>query len=79
MKTIEVKIYQFSELSEDAKDKARDKMREFNDEFDADFVIDDANNIAEILGIEFDTRSIPLMNGKTRQEPKIYWSGFYTH
>ena len=77
MKTIQVNLYSFSELSDSAKEKARDKYREWSDDFEADFVMDDAKNIADILGIEFDTRSVPLMNGKTRSEPEIYYSGFY--
>lgn len=77
MKTISVNLYSFSELSESAKQKARDKYREWSDYFYADFVIEDAKNIADILGIEFDTRSVPLMNGKTRSEPVVYYSGFY--
>jgi hypothetical protein len=30
--------------------------------------------MAEILGIEIDTRPIKLMGGSYRNEPKIFWS-----
>jgi hypothetical protein len=69
--------YSFNELSDEAKENARNRWREFENEgFDAECVIDDAEQVANIIGIEFETRSVPLMNGKTREKPKVWYSGF---
>lgn len=78
MKIIEVKAYKFSELSDAAKEKARDWYREGNmdDNFWSEYVIDEAVEQGKLLGIDFKERRVPLMNGKTRGEPCIYWSGF---
>ncbi len=70
-----VTAYAFDELSESAKERARDWWREGVDMSETgDF--DYADEVAAILGIEIARRSIPLMNGETRTEPVIYWSGF---
>ena len=72
---IETTLYQFSELSPEAQENARDWYRQGIESWelsDSDYW----QEVAKILGIEFKTRSIPLMNGKTRQEPCIYWRGF---
>jgi hypothetical protein len=62
MKTIEIKLYQFSELSESAKNKAIEKMYDINTEHDwFDFVFEDAKEIGKLIGIEIDD---------------IYFSGF---
>jgi hypothetical protein len=71
----ERELLTFDELGDSAKEKARDWFRGCieSDEI-ADY--DDWQAVAEILGISFATRSVPLMNGSTRQEPMIHWSGF---
>jgi hypothetical protein len=53
MRTIEIKAYQFSELSEEAQERAIDKHREW-DIVDGwyDVVFEDAKQCGEILGIE---------------------------
>lgn len=68
-------LYQFDELSGDAKECVRDWYRGL---IESDELADcnDWQAIAAILGIEFDTRPIEMTNGKTRREPKIWWSGF---
>lgn len=73
-------VYKFSELSDKAKQKAREWYRDgWGDGWNwYEFVFDDAVACAKILGIEINTRDIPLMNGKTRQEPTIYFSGFWS-
>lgn len=78
MKTKTVNLYTFDELSDGAKEKARDWWRQhvFSDSSDWEFVFEDAIECAKILGIEIASHSVPLMNGKTRQEPSIYFSGF---
>ena len=32
--------------------------------------------MADLLGINLNTRTVKLMGGGTRQEPQVYWSGF---
>lgn len=68
-------LYTFSELTDDAKERARDWYRGCieSDEL-ADH--DDWQAIADILGVTFRTRNVRLMNGSTRGEPCIRWSGF---
>jgi hypothetical protein len=70
--------YTFDELDEQAKERARDWYREdmHQDSSDFDFVIDDFITIAEMIGVDFKTHEVQLMNGKTRRDPNIYWSGF---
>lgn len=68
-------LYQFDELSDDAKERARDWYRSCI-ETDELSNLDDWLSIAAILGIDFATRSVPLMSGATRQDPRIWWNGF---
>lgn len=65
METIEVKVYQFDELNEEAKEKARAWFREGNqnDSFYAESVIDDAKEIGKLMGIAID---------------HVYYSGFWS-
>jgi hypothetical protein len=70
-----ITVYKFDELSDKAKDKAREWYRECESQ---DFgahgeLYEPAETAAKLLGIEFATHNIPLMSGKTRSEPKIYW------
>lgn len=71
-------VYQFDELSDKAKEKAREWWRDCEQQEFGGF--GEASELAEtpakILGIEFSTHSVPLHGGKTREEPKIWWSGF---
>jgi hypothetical protein len=73
----EVTVYAFDELSDRAKESARDWFRgclepdELTD-------LDDWQSVAEILGVEFDTSSVRLMGGGTRQEPRISWNLGYS-
>lgn len=76
MRTIKVKIFKFSELSYEAKERAREWYRETLDYDWWDFVYEDFQEIAKILGIEIATRQSPLMGGGTRAEPEIFFSGF---
>jgi hypothetical protein len=74
MRTIETVVYQYDELSPKAQEKARDWfLKDF--EFEADFVLEDAERVAALLGIEFDTHTVELYGGGTRQKPNIYWDG----
>lgn len=76
-KTKEYTIYTFDELSDDAKETARDWWRQCeNEDFDTEFLYEDFQNMARMLGIEFDSKPVKLMGGGTRYDPVIYWSGF---
>lgn len=73
-----ITLYKFDELNERAKERARDWYRQGNmeDSSWAEFVIQDASEIAKILGIELRQRPVQLMGGGTRLDDCIYWSGF---
>ena len=74
MRTLTIPVYKFSELGDEAKVKARDYFRQ---DVDLGFVVDDFCSIAEIIGLELDTRPVKLMNGQTRGEPEVYYSVGY--
>jgi hypothetical protein len=78
MQTLSVTTYEFDELSDSAKAKARDWYREASscDTYWSEYTIGEAVEQGQLLGIEFATRPVQLHGGGTRQEPKIYWSGF---
>jgi hypothetical protein len=78
MRTIETVVYQYDELSPEAQENARDWfLKDF--EFEAGFILEDAARGAALLGIEFDTHTVDLHGGGTRQELNIYWSDFSTY
>lgn len=54
IETITRELYQFNELSDEAKEKAREWFREglYYDSFEFDHVIDDAKEIAALMGID---------------------------
>lgn len=62
MKTIELKLYEFEELSDEAKEKAREWFRSGH-EFDHEYIIEDVKNIGELMGISIDN---------------VYYSGFWS-
>jgi len=70
-------LYKFDELSDAAKARARDWWREcgLHDEW-FEFVYDDAERVAALLGIDINQRQIESVNGSTRPEPRIWFSGF---
>lgn len=72
---IETKVYTFDELSDGARQKARDWYTEGND-FDHESVYDMAAEAGKKLGISLRTKPVKLMNGSTRYDPAIYFSGF---
>lgn len=77
MRTIEKTVFKFGELSDSAKKQAIQNHYEWNiyDDWN-EFVKDDFATIAKILGIEFAEYPVKLMNGNSRWEPKIWYSGF---
>lgn len=76
---VETTVYPFDELSDHARDKARAWYREGGLDYDwHEFVFEDFQKVAEILGIRFKTRTVRLMGGGTRQQPCIWFSGFWS-
>ena len=72
---IETTVYRFDELADAAKDKARAWYREGGFDYDwYDSVYEDFQQIAEILGIRFKTRTVRLMGGGTLQEPCLLYT-----
>ena len=76
MTTRTITIYSFDELSDRAKEKARDWWRDCESQEFGDHggLTEPAETAGKILGIEFKTHGVPLMNGKTCYEPCIWWS-----
>lgn len=78
MRIKETKVYQYDELSDKAKEWARDWFRRDYPDYDWwDFLYEDFAERAKELGIELSKKAVPLMNGKTRYDPEIYFSAFY--
>jgi hypothetical protein len=72
-------IYRIDELPEGAKDRARAQYREGGFDHDwYDAVYEDFQRIADILGIRLKTRTTRLVGGRTRQDPCIWFSGFWS-
>jgi len=78
MRTVEKTLYKYEELSDRAKQKARECYLEGGLDYSWwEDSYEDFARVAEILGITLSQRSVPLMSGKCRYEPEIYFSGFY--
>ena len=70
-------VFKFDELSDSAKEKAREWFRNDGGDsfmFAAEYIFEDAATVADLMGIDLRQRYVPLMNGKTRAEPSIYFS-----
>ena len=78
MRIKQTKVYQYDELSDEAKKKARDWYREGNcdDTYWSKSVIDEAATVAGFLGLDIDQTAYKTMGGETRYKPTIYFSGF---
>lgn len=77
MKTISINIFQFSELSDSAKEKARGWYRRVWDSNDfSESVYEDAASIAALMGLDIRQRKAKLMGGGILIKPSIYFSGF---
>ena len=76
---IEIIVYRFDELSDAAKEKARAWYRDGGFDYDwYDAVYEHFQHIADILGLDLKTRPVRLMGGGTRQEPFIWFRGFWS-
>jgi len=80
MRTIETTVFQFDELSEEAKQNAREWYRSASagDQFYAECVYEYAATIGDMLGIDLNQKRVTLMNGSHRYDPCIYYSGFWS-
>lgn len=79
MRTKQITLYQFDELSDKAKERAREWYREVSagDNDFADFPTEDFAEIAAFCGWDIKQRPVKLMGGGTRHEPDVYWSVGY--
>lgn len=72
MKEVTIKLYSFDELEPKAKERAREWYRsgQQDDSFWSECVLEDADRMAQILGIDLHTKTLK------GAKPTIYWSGF---
>lgn len=77
-RTVLKEVFKFDELDESAKDKAREWFRHgvFSESHDWEFIFEDAARMGDLMGIDIRTRPVKLMNGSSRYDPCIYFSGF---
>lgn len=66
----------FNELSDEAKAKAREWWRSHY-EFDAECTIDDACDVAELMGLDIRCERKHRADGTSSWGPSVYWSGFW--
>lgn len=72
-------VYRLDELSDAAKENARAWYRENGFDHDwFEFVYDDFETICAILGIRLKTHPVQLMSGRSRSDPRIWFSGFWS-
>lgn len=76
MITKTVTLYTFDELTPKAKERAREWWRECEaQEFGDDpYLLEPIETAAKLLGIEFKQREVPLMSGKSRSAPCVWWT-----
>jgi hypothetical protein len=66
-------------LSKERQSKLLEECRDVNVEYDWwDGLFEDFVEQLTEIGITVDTHEVKLMNGKTRQDPNIYFSGFWS-
>ena len=76
---IETVVYPIGELDDAAKDAARAWYRQHcMDHAWYDFVYEDFATVCAILGIALRTSPARLAGGATREEPHVYWTGFWS-
>lgn len=77
MKKITIKLFEFSELSDSAKEKARQWWRDGND-FDESCLYEEACVQAEALGITIGEIVQRGASGRQYTKKRIWYSGFYS-
>jgi hypothetical protein len=76
---IQTMVYRLGELPDAAKEQARTWYRERGFDHDwYEFVYADFEEVCAILGVTLKTRAVRLMGGGVRQEPCIYFRGFWS-
>ena len=80
MRTIEIKVFKYEELDEEAKERARDWYREglLMDTWWHEAVIEDFLAIAKILGIDTDVKQVEF-TGFWNQGDGASYTGHYTY
>jgi hypothetical protein len=78
MRTTKQKVYTIDELDEAARERALDSIREGQADYDwwdttYDQFVDEWKGV-----IDFNTKPVKLMSGKTRYDPEIFFSGFWS-
>jgi hypothetical protein len=77
MQVIKTDVFTIDELSDSAKQNAREWwVNLMGTEDYAEYVISDALEILERLGVQVKTHPVRLYGGGERSEPCIWWSGF---
>lgn len=77
--TITTTVYQLDELDEGARDAARSWYRQTAFDHDwFEFVYGDFEHVCDILGVSLKTRPVRLYGGGVRQDPCIWFSGFWS-
>ena len=76
---IETIVYELHELPDPAKERARSWYRDncLHDHW-YDYVYEDFQIICKILGLSLKTSTVALLGGKTREQPNIYFTGFWS-
>lgn len=79
-RVIKKTVYTFDELSDKAKEKARDWYRQGNceDSFWSEGVLDQAEEVSVMLGIDLCQTPYKTIGGETRYKATIYFSGFWS-
>ena len=76
---IEITVYTIDELSDAAKEAARAWYRESCLDYEwYDFVYEDFQTICGILGVTLRTSPVPLYGSGTRDEPHLWFRGFWS-
>jgi hypothetical protein len=80
MKTVTIPVYQFSELSEKARERAAELLRNHRAVHNWwDSTYDDADNVATLFGITIDRATISTKSGRRESRlPDIRFSGFWS-
>lgn len=72
--------YRFEELSLDAQEHALDLLRERAASWLEPWQLEDTDywqeRFLDPVGATFQTHRVPLMSGKTREEPAVYWDAY---
>ena len=76
---VKTTVYELKELSEAARERARAWYRESCLDWDwHEYVYEDFETVCELLGVTLRTSSVRLMDGGTRQTPRIFFRGFWS-